>query len=421
MRMKKMKHSCVVQTPPGNYDKPLDIIRKVLDKENEKAKQVKQESKKDVFSSYTSPLIQAETYWYAETNGADLLEVLKLPDVDTYYTYSNEIMKIYELFGIEAARNLFILMFKKTLEDAGQYVDPRHLQMIAEIMFNQGRPLSIAFGGANRRNQTSFLSLMSIQQAMNVIKKAGFLGRKDPLSWTSAAIMVNRQVMMGTGGQFEILDDPEFNKQVEEMRIKQEKLSAADMEAVLQMLDNNPNQEPDSEAIENDLQAALLKGLMGHDDIEPDIQPQPKAKIVDKFTKDIQPIPNTIAPPMVMDPKLVEAHTKLRLPVVSEQATETITSTSKNNKVVRISTDKPKVAYYTNDSSIEETEGSESETESSPVVRAPSKLKKLAPISEEEKTTATTPKKKTTKSTPIKTGPANMDIDIDAFMKAMVE
>ena len=226
---------------------------------------------------------------------------------------------------------------------------------------------------------------------------------------------------MGTGGQFEILDDPEFNKQVEEMRIKQEKLSAADMEAVLQMLDNNPNQEPDSEAIENDLQAALLKGLMGHDDIEPDIQPQPKAKIVDKFTKDIQPIPNTIAPPMVMDPKLVEAHTKLRLPVVSEQATETITSTSKNNKVVRISTDKPKVAYYTNDSSIEETEGSESETESSPVVRAPSKLKKLAPISEEEKTTATTPKKKTTKSTPIKTGPANMDIDIDAFMKAMVE
>jgi hypothetical protein len=354
-----------IRTPVGSNKKPMDHIRNAIDNEKQKETEFKKEHKDDVFAVYESVLLSSSQYWFAETNGSNLVELFKLPGVDKYRTYCNDVNLIYQMFGIDAARNLFIMMFKEILDAEEQYVDPRQIITIADIMFNQGRPLSISFGGATRRNQSSFLALMTMQQALNVVKRAGFMGRTDPLTLTSAAIMVNRQAMIGTGGHFDIIPDEEFLEEIEERRKKQEMISVEELKAEMEAY-SDLNERPTSilgehgDMDENAIQNSIAMSLMGHDD-----DPEPEAEVVPtqlitEYTNEIRPADPQPAPPRVVDPNLIKAHTSLKLPVIADRVTETIVmeeepSAKKGGKKKVTVVEEPEISYFVPDTSITET------------------------------------------------------------------
>ena len=177
----------------------------------------------------------ASSYNYLETEGSSLLSMLVHPLVDAYYSYSNEILRMYELFGIEAARNLWIFLFKQALEDAGEYTDPRHVVLVADILFNQGRPNGISARGINRQ-RNSVLSRMSFDKAMSVIANGAFMGTLDDVVGVSSSIMIGRQGEFGTGA-IDVMSDPETEKKMlDELKTRRKKVSVEDLEAELAQL-----------------------------------------------------------------------------------------------------------------------------------------------------------------------------------------
>ena len=64
--------------------------------------------------------------WVLDTNGVNLLEILRYPGVDSTRTISNDIYEMYETFGIEAAKNILMREIKEVMIGAGSYVNYRH-------------------------------------------------------------------------------------------------------------------------------------------------------------------------------------------------------------------------------------------------------------------------------------------------------
>lgn len=319
----------VVEMPvPG--EKPGLYIDKLVVGENKKKQEYEnaQSKKSGLYPRYSNPILDASTYVFAETNGSNLLQVLQHKAVDTYYTYSNEIWRIYDLYGIEAARNLFIWEFKKLLDNEGQYTDPRHIVLIADFMFNQGRPNSITFRGISRQ-RSSVLSNMTIEQALDVIQNAAFMGKTEAVESTSATIMVGKRSLIGSG-YIDVQVDPELQAEAEKIianRIKDgNPFTATDIATAIDAIEpvvwgaDAPadewerllgNQDTTVNAIQTTVLGAPTKVA----------EPSPTTVVVGKDV--IPDPPMTRAPPLVA-PTLVSVHKRLKIPITIDKKKETI-------------------------------------------------------------------------------------------------
>jgi len=192
------------------------------------------------------PLVRASQYTYGHAFGSGLLRALVHPDLDPYFTYSNEINTVYDLFGIEAARNLWILLFTQAMEQAGDTsTDSRHVIMAADILFNQGRPLGITYRGISRQ-KGSTLAMITVEKAMEGISKVAAVGGLDNTSAASAAIMVGRRGEWGTGYALDILPDPAAEKKaLDALRAAKAVVPVAELQAALEETEDVPLTEED--------------------------------------------------------------------------------------------------------------------------------------------------------------------------------
>src|SRR3989338_3982919 len=69
------------------------------------------------------------------TSGTNLKDVLELDEVDSQRTFCNE---IYEVLGIEAARQAVINEVYKVIQAQGLNIDIRHIMLVADIMCANG-------------------------------------------------------------------------------------------------------------------------------------------------------------------------------------------------------------------------------------------------------------------------------------------
>jgi hypothetical protein len=307
----------VVPAPVGNQavPRPGEIIKKLLEMEKDAAKvyeKSKREQKETLYPRYNSELLTAGTYVFSETNGSNLAEVLTSDLVDPYYTFSNEIMAVYDIFGIEAARNLFIFEFKRVLDSEGHSMDTRHLVLLADFMFNKGRPNSITFRGISRQ-RTSFLSMITMEQALDTIKKSAFVGRVDPVKSTSATIMMGKRSMIGTGYMNMVLDEEAIKKYEDELKEKmtnEEQVNVDDLEQAVEQAENNTyGVQP---ATDEDMED-LIFGKVENEEIP--AAPKGKVTIVRQPIQD----PPTLKPLPVVSQDLAKVAKTLVIPALPEQ------------------------------------------------------------------------------------------------------
>jgi hypothetical protein len=149
-----------------------------------------------------SKFYQSSKCWNVETNGKNFLEIIKLPEVDPYHTYSNDFYETSELLGIEATRTLLMMELKNVLVQE-DYINSRHISLLVDVMTNLGSLTAISFYGAQRFGQGA-LSLATNQQSMKVFTQAAAFGKKEKVDSVSASIMVGKQANMGEG-YFEVL------------------------------------------------------------------------------------------------------------------------------------------------------------------------------------------------------------------------
>jgi hypothetical protein len=189
-----------VQIPQGTSKTPVKYVNELLEQEekkmNEEERQMKVKHVKG-FIAKPSEFYQSSKCWITETNGKNFLEVIKLPEVDPYYTYSNDFYETSSILGIEATRTLLMMELKNVLVRE-EYINMRHISLLVDVMTNLGRLTPISFYGAMRFGQGA-LSLATNQQSMKVFMGSAAFGKREKVDSVSASVMLGKKAKIGTG------------------------------------------------------------------------------------------------------------------------------------------------------------------------------------------------------------------------------
>ncbi|MFH1237331.1 MAG: DNA-directed RNA polymerase subunit A'' [Candidatus Aenigmatarchaeota archaeon] len=148
--------------------------------------------------------------WVISTLGSNLHKVLAIEGVDTTRTTCNNPFEIYDVFGVEAARNSIIKEAVGTIEEQGLGVDIRYVSMLADLMTAGGRIMGIGrYGIAG--NKDSVLARMAFEETKKHIIAAAIEGMRDPLKGHVENIIMNQVIPMGTGAFTLVGRMPEVN------------------------------------------------------------------------------------------------------------------------------------------------------------------------------------------------------------------
>jgi DNA-directed RNA polymerase II subunit RPB1 len=159
-------------------------------------------------SSYskTSMAIETNQVWVLETAGTNMLDVIGMKEVDASKTFCNDINEIYELLGVEAARQALYNELHSVISDAGLYVNYRHIALLVDTMTNKGYMLSIDRHGINRTDVGPFAKC-SFEETTDMLIKAGIFAEVDRINGVSANIMLGQIPPAGTGDTDILIDE----------------------------------------------------------------------------------------------------------------------------------------------------------------------------------------------------------------------
>lgn len=143
--------------------------------------------------------------WYISTKGSNLKTIIKNPIVDAVKTTSNHLWDIYEVFGIEAARQFMINELGKLIT-----VSPAHVQLLVNCMTYSGKPLASTRYGIDRK-QVGPCAKVAFEQPFDNFFQSATLAEKEDTRGMSSSIMMGVRAPTGSG-YMSLLD--KFNKEL---------------------------------------------------------------------------------------------------------------------------------------------------------------------------------------------------------------
>ncbi len=147
------------------------------------------------------------------TKGSNLSEVLKIPEVDTDRTYTNDILEINKVFGIEAARASIIKELKFTFESNGIEINQRHLSILADLMCFNGKVKGVVRTGITGE-KTSPFARASFEETVKHILSAAFDGERENFKGIIENLIVGQPILAGTGRVKLTLDPKNLKKMI---------------------------------------------------------------------------------------------------------------------------------------------------------------------------------------------------------------
>lgn len=128
--------------------------------------------------------------------GYGLKACMTTEGVNGYHTTTNNIMECRDVLGIEAARKTIINEISSVM--GGMDIDPRHMQLLADVMTYKGEILGITrFGLAKMRD--SVLQLASFEKTPDHLFEAAAKMKKDDIEGVSECIIMGQSMGVGTG------------------------------------------------------------------------------------------------------------------------------------------------------------------------------------------------------------------------------
>ena len=128
--------------------------------------------------------------------GYGLLACMTTEGVDGNHTTTNSVVETRQVLGIEAARQTIIYEVDAVMGEMD--IDPRHIQLLADVMTYRGEVLGITrFGLAKMRD--SILQLASFEKTPDHLFDAAWHGKTDRIEGVSECIIMGQSVGLGTG------------------------------------------------------------------------------------------------------------------------------------------------------------------------------------------------------------------------------
>jgi len=145
------------------------------------------------------------------TEGSNFEKVLQLEGVDKTRTITNDIHAIYEVLGIEAARNAIINESFNTLQEQGLNVDIRHIMLVADIMTVDGTIRPIGRQGVSGE-KGSVIARAAFEITVDHLLKASRRGEVDELKGVAENVIVGQPIRLGTGSVELAIDIKKLNR-----------------------------------------------------------------------------------------------------------------------------------------------------------------------------------------------------------------
>jgi len=154
--------------------------------------------------------IESKKELILRTNGTNLYDVLVMEEIDFYRTLSNNIVEVFEIFGIEAARQVLI---DELFDNLNRARNIRHMELLADLMTYRGIMMQIDRHGINRSDDNGFIAKSSFEEVTDIFVKAAIFGEKDKMTGVSANIMMGQLCPIGTNF-FDVLLDENKIRQI---------------------------------------------------------------------------------------------------------------------------------------------------------------------------------------------------------------
>lgn len=132
------------------------------------------------------------------TEGINLNEISQINGIDLSKTVCNDIVTIYEMYGVEAARAAFIKEFTIAIESSGGFSNYQHVEILADAITHMGGLIAVNRHGANKLDTDPF-SRASFEKTVEQMLAAAVFGETDHIRSVSAKIMVGSLINGGTG------------------------------------------------------------------------------------------------------------------------------------------------------------------------------------------------------------------------------
>ena len=157
-----------------------------------------------------------EEIWVLDTVGTNMLDVLSLDYVDSNKTFSNDIIEMYNVLGIEAARQAIYNELVDVIEFDSTYINYHHLSLLCDRMTYTQKLISIFRHGINNDN-IGPIAKASFEETPEMFLRAARHGELDMMRGVSANVMCGQEGLFGTASFQVVLDMDEITKLEEQV------------------------------------------------------------------------------------------------------------------------------------------------------------------------------------------------------------
>jgi DNA-directed RNA polymerase II subunit RPB1 len=149
--------------------------------------------------------INKEEQYVIYTQGVNLMDIRYLIGIDVYKTICNDVVQMYETFGIEAARATIVREIALAYKRHGADVNYNHLSVIVDLMTSYGMLMSVDRHGMNKSDNEP-LARVSFEKMVEQLITSAVFNEVDNMKSVSSRIMAGLVVKGGTGMCNVVLD-----------------------------------------------------------------------------------------------------------------------------------------------------------------------------------------------------------------------
>ena len=149
--------------------------------------------------------------WVLDTIGTNLIDVLGLNFIDKKRTTSNDIVEIFNVLGIEAARQAIYNELVEVVEFDGTYINFHNYSVLVDRMTYTDKLISIFRHGINNDN-IGPIAKASFEETPEMFLKAAKHAELDTLRGISANVMCGQEGFFGTSAFQVVLNIEEMQK-----------------------------------------------------------------------------------------------------------------------------------------------------------------------------------------------------------------
>ena len=156
-------------------------------------------------------IYKKQDIWVLDTIGTNLIDVLGLDFIDNKRTLSNDIIEIYNVLGIEAARQAIYNELVEVVEFDGTYINFHNYSVLVDRMTFTHKLISIFRHGINNDN-IGPIAKASFEETPEMFLRAARHAELDTLRGVSANVMCGQEGFFGTAAFQVVLDIDEMQK-----------------------------------------------------------------------------------------------------------------------------------------------------------------------------------------------------------------